>query len=240
MTISSVDRFVNVEVALRTFSIVLNRPLLMVLELLASLQLLLEDTKRGELDAKDATDDVGSIENEETIDWETVKVLKVKLDIFDDERYMEEGRSAMKLVDVDVIAVNDSGEELISLKGILGETESVELVTTVEETASGVEGVAKKVVDWVEELPETSDLAETVDLVKKSAALLEETTAEVKVDVADRLSVEEMDSSEEGPTKEVCSTDELIPLEVSTSMEEGISEEEVITLETISSLEMVI
>lgn len=240
MTISSVDRFVNVEVALRTFSIVLNRPLLMVLELLASLQLLLEDTKRGELDAKDATDDVGSIENEETIDWETVKVLKVKLDIFDDERYKEEVRSAMKLVDVDVIAVDDSGEELISLKGILGETESVELVTTVEETASGVEGVAKKVVDWVEELPETSDLAETVDLVKKSAASLEETTAEVKVDVADRLSVEEMDSSEEGPTKEVGSTDELIPLEVSTSMEEGISEEEVITLETISSLEMVI
>ncbi|EDZ71105.1 hypothetical protein AWRI1631_103330 [Saccharomyces cerevisiae AWRI1631] len=240
MTISSVDRFVNVEVALRTFSIVLNRPLLMVLELLASLQLLLEDTKRGELDAKDATDDVGSIENEETIDWETVKVLKVKLDIFDDERYKEEVRSAMKLVDVDVIAVDDSGEELISLKGILGETESVELVTTVEETASGVEGVAKKVVDWVEELPKTSDLAETVDLVKKSAALLEETTAEVKVDVADRLSVEEMDSSEEGPTKEVGSTDELIPLEVSTSMEEGISEEEVITLETISSLEMVI
>lgn len=240
MTISSVDRFVNVEVALRTFSIVLNRPLLMVLELLESLQLLLEDTKRGELDAKDATDDVGSIENEETIDWETVKVLKVKLDIFDDERYKEEVRSAMKLVDVDVIAVDDSGEELISLKGILGETESVELVTTVEETASGVEGVAKKVVDWVEELPETSDLAETVDLVKKSAALLEETTAEVKVDVADRLSVEEMDSSEEGPTKEVGSTDELIPLEVSTSMEEGISEEEVITLETISSLEMVI
>lgn len=240
MKISSVDRFVNVEVALRTFSIVLNRPLLMVLELLASLQLLLEDTKRGELDAKDATDDVGSIENEETIDWETVKVLKVKLDIFDDERYKEEVRSAMKLVDVDVIAVDDSGEELISLKGILGETESVELVTTVEETASGVEGVAKKVVDWVEELPETSDLAETVDLVKKSAALLEETTAEVKVDVADRLSVEEMDSSEEGPTKEVGSTDELIPLEVSTSMEEGISEEEVITLETISSLEMVI
>ena len=240
MTISSVDRFVNVEVALRTFSIVLNRPLLMVLELLASLQLLLEDTKRGELDAKDATDDVGSIENEGTIDWETVKVLKVKLDIFDDERYKEEVRSAMKLVDVDVIAVDDSGEELISLKGILGETESVELVTTVEETASGVEGVAKKVVDWVEELPETSDLAETVDLVKKSAALLEETTAEVKVDVADRLSVEEMDSSEEGPTKEVGSTDELIPLEVSTSMEEGISEEEVITLETISSLEMVI
>lgn len=240
MTISSVDRFVNVEVALRTFSIVLNRPLLMVLELLASLQLLLEDTKRGELDAKDATDDVGSIENEETIDWETVKVLKVKLDIFDDERYKEEVRSAMKLVDVDVIAVDDSGEELISLKGILGETESAELVTTVEETASGVEGVAKKVVDWVEELPETSDLAETVDLVKKSAALLEETTAEVKVDVADRLSVEEMDSSEEGPTKEVGSTDELIPLEVSTSMEEGISEEEVITLETISSLEMVI
>ncbi|GFP72737.1 hypothetical protein SCP684_0009031000 [Saccharomyces cerevisiae] len=240
MTISSVDRFVNVEVALRTFSIVLNRPLLMVLELLASLQLLLEDTKRGELDAKDATDDVGSIENEETIDWETVEVLKVKLDIFDDERYKDEVRSAMKLVDVDVIAVDDSGEELISLKGILGETESVELVTTVEETASGVEGVAKKVVDWVEELPETSDLAETVDLVKKSAALLEETTAEVKVDVADRLSVEEMDSSEEGPTKEVGSTDELIPLEVSTSMEEGISEEEVITLETISSLEMVI
>lgn len=240
MTISSVDRFVNVEVALRTFSIVLNRPLLMVLELLASLQLLLEDTKRGELDAKDATDDVGSIENEGTIDWETVKVLKVKLDIFDDERYKEEVRSAMKLVDVDVIAVDDSGEELISLKGILGETESVELVTTVEETASGVEGVAKKVVDWVEELPETSDLAETVDLVKKSAALLEETTAEVKVDVADRLSVEEMDSSEEGPTKEVGSTAELIPLEVSTSMEEGISEEEVITLETISSLEMVI
>lgn len=240
MKISSVDRFVNVEVALRTFSIVLNRPLLMVLELLASLQLLPEDTKRGELDAKDATDDVGSIENEETIDWETVKVLKVKLDIFDDERYKEEVRSAMKLVDVDVIAVDDSGEELISLKGILGETESVELVTTVEETASGVEGVAKKVVDWVEELPETSDLAETVDLVKKSAALLEETTAEVKVDVADRLSVEEMDSSEEGPTKEVGSTDELIPLEVSTSMEEGISEEEVITLETISSLEMVI
>ena len=240
MTISSVDRFVNVEVALRTFSIVLNRPLLMVLELLASLQLLLEDTKRGELDAKDATDDVGSIENEGTIDWETVKVLKVKLDIFDDERYKEEVRSAMKLVDVDVIAVDDSGEELISLKGILGETESVELVTTVEETASGVEGVAKKVVDWVEELPETSDLAETVDLVKKSAALLEETTAEVKVDVADRLSVEEMDSSEEGPTKEVGSTDELIPLEVSTSMEEGTSEEEVITLETISSLEMVI
>ena len=240
MTISSVDRFVNVEVALRTFSIVLNRPLLMVLELLASLQLLLEDTKRGELDAKDATDDVGSIENEETIDWETVEVLKVKLDIFDDERYKDEVRSAMKLVDVDVIAVDDSGEELISLKGILGETESVELVTTVEETASGVEGVAKKVVDWVEELPETSDLAETVDLVKKSAALLEETTAEVKVDVADRLSVEEMDSSEEGPTKEVGSTDELIPLEVSTSMEEGIPEEEVITLETISSLEMVI
>lgn len=230
MTISSVDRFVNVEVALRTFSIVLNRPLLMVLELLASLQLLLEDTKRGELDAKDATDDVGSIENEETIDWGTVEVLKVKLDIFDDERYKEEVRSAMKLVDIDVIAVDDSGEELISLKGILGETESVELVTTVEETASGVEGVAKKVVDWVEELPETSDLAETVDLVKKSAALLEETTAEVKVDVADRLSVEEMDSSEEGPTKEVGSTDELIPLEVSTSMEEGISEEEVITL----------
>lgn len=240
MTISSVDRFVNVEVALRTFSIVLNRPLLMVLELLASLQLLLEDTKRGELDAKDATDDVGSIENEETIDWGTVEVLKVKLDIFDDERYKEEVRSAMKLVDIDVIAVDDSGEELISLKGILGETESVELVTTVEETASRVEGVAKKVVDWVEELPETSDLAETVDLVKKSAALLEETTAEVKVDVADRLSVEEMDSSEEGPTKEVGSTDELIPLEVSTSMEEGISEEEVITLETISSLEMVI
>lgn len=240
MTISSVDRFVNVEVALRTFSIVLNRPLLMVLELLASLQLLLEDTKRGELDAKDATDDVGSIENEETIDWGTVEVLKVKLDIFDDERYKEEVRPAMKLVDIDVIAVDDSGEELISLKGILGETESVELVTTVEETASGVEGVAKKVVDWVEELPETSDLAETVDLVKKSAALLEETTAEVKVDVADRLSVEEMDSSEEGPTKEVGSTDELIPLEVSTSMEEGISEEEVITLETISSLEMVI
>lgn len=240
MTISSVDRFVNVEVALRTFSIVLNRPLLMVLELLASLQLLLEDTKRGELDAKDATDDVGSIENEETIDWGTVEVLKVKLDIFDDERYKEEVRSAMKLVDIDVIAVDDSGEELISLKGILGETESVELVTTVEETASGVEGVAKKVVDWVEESPETSDLAETVDLVKKSAALLEETTAEVKVDVADRLSVEEMDSSEEGPTKEVGSTDELIPLEVSTSMEEGISEEEVITLETISSLEMVI
>ena len=240
MTISSVDRFVNVEVALRTFSIVLNRPLLMVLELLASLQLLLEDTKIGELDAKDATDDVGSIENEETIDWGTVEVLKVKLDIFDDERYKEEVRSAMKLVDVDVIAVDDSGEELISLNGILGETESVELVTTVEETASGVEGVAKKVVDWVEELPETSDLAETVDLVKKSAALLEETTAEVKVDVADRLSVEEMDSSEEGPTKEVGSTDELIPLEVSTSMEEGISEEEVITLETISSLEMVI
>ena len=230
MTISSVDRFVNVEVALRTFSIVLNRPLLMVLELLASLQLLLEDTKRGELDAKDATDDVGFIENEETIDWGTVEVLKVKLDIFDDERYKEEVRSAMKLVDIDVIAVDDSGEELISLKGILGETESVELVTTVEETASGVEGVAKKVVDWVEELPETSDLAETVDLVKKSAALLEETTAEVKVDVADRLSVEEMDSSEEGPTKEVGSTDELIPLEVSTSMEEGISEEEVITL----------
>lgn len=240
MTISSVDRFVNVEVALRTFSIVLNRPLLMVLELLASLQLLLEDTKRGELDAKDATDDVGSIENEETIDWGTVEVLEVKLDIFDDERYKEEVRSAMKLVDIDVIAVDDSGEELISLKGILGETESVELVTTVEETASGVEGVAKKVVDWVEELPETSDLAETVDLVKKSAALLEETTAEVKVDVADRLSVEEMDLSEEGPTKEVGSTDELIPLEVSTSMEEGISEEEVITLETISSLEMVI
>lgn len=240
MTISSIDRFVNVEVALRTFSIVLNRPLLMVLELLASLQLLLEDTKRGELDAKDATDDVGSIENEETIDWGTVEVLEVKLDIFDDERYKEEVRSAMKLVDIDVIAVDDSGEELISLKGILGETESVELVTTVEETASGVEGVAKKVVDWVEELPETSDLAETVDLVKKSAALLEETTAEVKVDVADRLSVEEMDLSEEGPTKEVGSTDELIPLEVSTSMEEGISEEEVITLETISSLEMVI
>ena len=150
MTISSVDRFVNVEVALRTFSIVLNRPLLMVLELLASLQLLLEDTKRGELDAKDATDDVGSIENEETIDWETVKVLKVKLDIFDDERYKEEVRSAMKLVDVDVIAVDDSGEELISLKGILGETESVELVTTVEESTSMEEGISEEEVITLE------------------------------------------------------------------------------------------
>lgn len=67
ITISSVDRFVKVDVAFRTFSIVLKSPEDMVFEERASEQLLLLETSRGELEAKLATDEVGSMEKLETI-----------------------------------------------------------------------------------------------------------------------------------------------------------------------------
>lgn len=141
---------------------------------------------------------------------------------------------------VDVIAVLLSGLLEISENGMFGETESVDDVTTVEDTAKGVEGVAKNVVDCVLLLPDTSDLALTVLRVKKSAAFELLTTALVKVLVALKDSVDEMLSSLDGPTRDVGSTLLEIPEEVKTSIDDGISEELVITLLTINSLLIVI
>lgn len=77
-----------------------------------------------------------------------MELPKVEFSTFDDKSSTEEVRPAIEPVNVDITETENSETEvLVSLEDAFEEVASVEVVTPVEETANGAEGVAKKVVD---------------------------------------------------------------------------------------------